>query len=60
MNRTRLTEYFAAPANDDAVVVASAFNHPHRGYVWCPASPLLAAWLTSRGVPAVVQPLDVC
>ncbi|MFD3851907.1 hypothetical protein ACFWVB_39495, partial [Streptomyces microflavus] len=31
-----------------------------RGYVWCPASPLLAAWLTSRGVPAVVQPLDVC
>ncbi|MFI8178677.1 hypothetical protein ACIF6H_36100 [Streptomyces microflavus] len=60
MNRTRLTEHFATRANDNGVVVASSFHHPSRGYVWCPASPLLAAWLISRGVPASVQPLEVC
>ncbi|MEV7297402.1 hypothetical protein AB0N79_38190 [Streptomyces microflavus] len=60
MNRTRLTEHFATRANNNAVVVASSFHHPSRGYVWCPASPLLAAWLICRGVPASVQPLEVC
>lgn len=57
MNRSRLTERFASPAYDGVVIVVSAFDHPDRGRVLCPASPLVAAWLATRGVPAVLRPL---
>ncbi|MFD7730562.1 hypothetical protein ACFV6F_09290 [Kitasatospora phosalacinea] len=56
MSREQLTERFAAVA-DDGLVVASAFDHPERGRVECPAAPLVAAWLDAWGTPNRVGPL---
>ncbi|BAJ33060.1 MULTISPECIES: hypothetical protein [Kitasatospora] len=56
MNRPQRTEWFAAVA-DDGLVVVSAFTHPGRGPVECPAAPLVSAWLNARGVPNRIAPL---
>lgn len=49
MNKTRLTEEFAVrPPLAGGLAVLTAFRHPRRGPVVCPAAPLLAAWLRRR------------
>ncbi|MFF7635208.1 hypothetical protein ACFZB9_18935 [Kitasatospora sp. NPDC008050] len=49
MNKTRLTEEFAVrPPLAGGLAVLTAFRHPRRGRVSCPAAPLVAAWLRRR------------
>ncbi|MGW0606877.1 hypothetical protein [Streptomyces sp. NPDC002640] len=60
MNKTRLSESFGLPLSASAsedVVVASAFTHPVRGRVVCPAASLVAAWLIDKGCTASVRDL---
>ncbi|MER5863481.1 hypothetical protein [Kitasatospora sp. NPDC002040] len=39
--------------------MATAFEHPARGTVHCPAAPLLTAWLEARGVPCGIGTVTV-
>ncbi|MGW2402416.1 hypothetical protein ACWCYY_38320 [Kitasatospora sp. NPDC001664] len=41
----------------DQVTVVTAFDHPARGTVHCPAAPLLAAWLEVLGIPHTTGPV---
>ncbi|MGW4651611.1 hypothetical protein ACWEPF_34265, partial [Kitasatospora sp. NPDC004289] len=41
----------------DQVTVVTAFDHPARGTVHCPAAPLLAAWLEALGIPHATGPV---
>ncbi|MFJ8045267.1 hypothetical protein ACIRBX_32660 [Kitasatospora sp. NPDC096147] len=58
MHRSTRTEYFrTAGGRADRVTVVTAFEHPERGTVHCPAAPLLTAWLEQRGVPCEPGPV---
>ncbi|MEU4539717.1 hypothetical protein AB0G15_33170 [Streptosporangium sp. NPDC023825] len=58
MNRSKIRERFACQGvAGGEVVVASAFHHPGRGSVGCPAAPVLGAALTRRGLRVRYAPL---
>ncbi|MFI5533820.1 hypothetical protein ACIA8O_35325 [Kitasatospora sp. NPDC051853] len=58
MHRSTRTEFFRTEgAPTDQVTVVTAFDHPARGTVHCPAAPLLAAWLEALGIPHRTGPV---